>query len=236
MLEDIIKPGTLEMSAVPIPPSGLGLVWGDLLVNRLLVVAAVLLFLITFRDIIRILPDLLGCIDRARANVSLEHSLNVARTRNMIAWEAVLAFCLLADRYDLYSPGFWQFIPDQWSAPATIGALLAFLLVRHLLFVLLRPIRISQEGANTIHHTPYNYFIISTAVLLTTAGVMAVPHCPDHLIKSVLLWETAGLYFLTLIRTRQIISYYCTTFATFLYLCALELLPAGLLIASVVAL
>lgn len=236
MLEDIIKPGTLEMSAVPVPPSGIGLAWGDLLVNRLLVVAAVFLFLITFRDIIRILPDLLGCIDRARANVSLEHSLNVARTRNMVAWETALAFCLLIDRFDLYSPDFWQAIPDQWSTPATIGILLAFLIIRHLLFILLKPVRISQEGANTIHHTPYNYFIISTAVLLATAGLMAVFHCPDHVIRSVLLWETAGLYFLTLVRTGQIISYYCSTFATFLYLCGLELLPAGLLIASVVAL
>lgn len=236
MLEDLIRTSTLEMSAVPIPPSAGGLAWGDLLVNRLIVVAAVFLFLITFRDIIRILPDLLDCIDRARANVSLEHSLNVARTRNLVAWEAALAFCLLADRYNLYSPGYWRFIPDQWSAPATIGILLVFLLVRLLLFILLKPVRVSQEGANTIHHTPYNYFIIATVLLLATAGILSIFHCSDQIIRSVLLWETAALYFLTLIRTGQIISYYCNTFATFLYLCALELLPAGLLIVSVVAL
>lgn len=236
MFEDIIKPGTLVMSTVPVPPAGGGPAWGDLLVNRISVVAAVFLFILTLRDIIRILPYLLACIDRARANVSLEHSLNVARTRNTVAWEAAFFFCLLADRYGLYSPGFMQIIPDGWIFPATVGVFLTFLLVRHLLFLLLKPVRISQEGANTIHHTPYNYFIISAAVLLATAGTLSAFHCPDHAIRTVLLWETAGLYFLTLIRTGQILNYYCNTFATFLYLCALELLPAGLLIASVAVL
>lgn len=236
MLEDIIKPGTLVMSAVPVPSTGDALAWGDLLVNRISVVAAIFLFILTLRDIIRILPNLLACIDRARANVSLEHSLNIARTRNLVAWETAFIFCLLADRYSLYSPGIWQLIPDGWKLPATVGILLTFILVRHLLFLLLKPIRVSQEGANTIHHTAYNCFIIATAVLLATAGALSVFHCPDHAIRSVLLWETAGLYFLTLIRTGQILNYYCNTFATFLYLCALELLPAGLLIVSVVVL
>lgn len=236
MLEDIIRPGILEMSSLPLPTIISGPEWSDFLVNKSLVMLAIFLFLLSFRDIVSLIPSLLDCIDRARANISLEHSLNVARQRNLVAIEAALPFCLVVDRYCLYSPDIMKLVPDKLGALSTIAAFLAYILVRKLAYLLFHPLRQSAEANNTIHHTPYNYFIVIVALLLATVGIMSVLHCSDELIKSVLLWETGVSFLYTLIRTSQILGYYCNFFTTFLYLCALELLPAGLLIASEIAL
>ena len=98
-MEEVFKGGTLDMSASPIPGLEALPAWGDLLTNRILAVVAVLVLLAGLPDLFRLVPHLLYGFDRSRGAAALEHSLGMARTRNLIALACVLPFCLMADRY-----------------------------------------------------------------------------------------------------------------------------------------
>jgi len=57
---------------------------------------------------------------------------------------------------------------------------------------------------------------------------------PEEVSTSVIRWTLSVLWAFATWRTGQILHAYCSGFSTFLYLCALELLPAAALVAVVV--
>lgn len=234
MIEDIFKSGRLELPTVPVDSGSLPL-WGDLLANRILVGVAVFLFLISLPDLVRLFPLLLDCYSRVKGNNDLEHSLSTARDRTGCALALAIPFCLMADRYQMYRPAFWQHIPDAWSAPATIGVLLAFVIVRGIFFLFFKP-KGRQEQTETVHHVAFNYFILLTILMLLTVGIFALFKIDSAACGKVLLWETAVVYVLSFSRTGQILGQFCYGFSTFLYLCALEVIPVAILVASAVLL
>ena len=68
--------------------------------------------------------------------------------------------------------------------------------------------------------------------MLPTVGILALAGVNDLTVKTVILAETAFIYLVYLIRKSQILSMVCGPLQVFLYLCALEVLPTGLLVAS----
>ena len=232
-MEEVFKGGTLDMSASPIPGlEGLP-AWGDVLTNRILAVVAVLLLLAGLPELFRLAPHLLYSVDRSRGSAALEHSLGMARTRNLTALACVLPFCLMADRYALARPAFWTHIPASWSAPATLGLLMAFVLVRAVSYLIWRPRRLNAEQYATLRHSPYNYFILLTALMLVSVGILSLLRLPDTVIQTVLWVEMAVVFLLTIFRSGQILSAFGMGFPTFLYLCGLEMIPAALMVAVV---
>ena len=232
-MEELFRSGTLEMSATPLDALAAGLPWREVLTNQVLAVAAVLLLLVALPDFFRLLPDLLFSFDRSRGAAVLEHSVSQARTRNLIALACVLPFCLVVDRYALWRPDLWKVIPAAWSAPAILGVMAVFLLVRELMYLILRPRRLGGEEADTLHHAPYNYFILLTVLLLATAGLLSLLNCDDALVRSVLLWETGIIWLVAVLRSGQFLAGHCNVFSTFLYLCGLEIVPVALVVAVV---
>jgi hypothetical protein len=73
-------------------------------------------------------------------------------------------------------------------------------------------------------------------VLLVTVGILALIGLDYSIVRLVLYGETALVYLLFLSRCAQILSLSCNHLRTFLYLCALEILPAALLVVSAVVL
>ena len=233
MLEEVFKSGRLAMSASPATDLAGSAAWGDLLTNRILAVAAVFLLVLALPDLFRLAPHLLYSFDRSRGSAELEHSVGAARTRNVTALFFFLPFCLMLDRYALLRPGFWSYIPPLWSAPATLGLMTLYLLVRSLCYALFRPRRLGTEEFATLKHLPYNYFILMAVLSLITAGICTVLRVPDGLIRTLLYWEIGVLWFFTLIRSGQFLDGKGFGFTTFLYLCGLEIIPAALLVAVV---
>lgn len=236
MLEDIFSGGRLEMSAEPLGKVIADPAWGDVLVNKILAALAIVLFLIALPDLVRLFPSLLDCCFRTKACTDLEHSVNRARQRNTCSNLLLLPFCLLASRFQLYQSSFFNgSIPFQWKAPATIGVILAYLLLRLLFFFFFGP-NTNRENAQGAHHAGSNIFIVGSVLAFAIAGILSVTGLPDSVIRTVLLWETALFFFLTLIRCGQILAQYCTGFATFLYICALEIAPAAVIVCSAILL
>lgn len=231
---DIFIQGKLEMSAVPVQEAAQTMLWNDFLLNRVLVVAAVLIGIAGLRDLLRLLPELLYCFSRPRASVSLEYNTSVVRMRNTAALISILPFCLLADRFGLFRPELWSAVPEEWSAPATVGVFLAYLLLRTVCSALIRPPRLSGTAADAVRRSPWNYFILLTLLMLLTVGLLYIFRPSDTVVRITLYAETALFFLLSLLRSGQILASGFSGLATILYLCGLELLPAAALAACAV--
>ena len=231
---DIFIQGKLEMSAVPVQEAAQTMLWNDFLLNRVLVVAAVLIGIAGLRDLLKLLPELLYCFSRPRASVSLEYNTSVVRMRNTAALISILPFCLLADRFGLFRPELWSAVPEEWSAPATVGVFLAYLLLRTVCSALIRPPRLSGTAADAVRRSPWNYFILLTLLMLLTVGLLYIFRPSDTVVRITLYAETALFFLLSLLRSGQILASGFSGLTTILYLCGLELLPAAALAACAV--
>ena len=232
--EEVFRSGTLEMSARPWDDLAQAAFWTDLPLNRILCLVAVALLVVNLIDYFRLFPSLLYCIDRSHGAETLEHSLGLARTRTLSAIIYILPLCLAFDRYQIIRPHFWSAIPPAWSAPAMLALFAAYMLVRDLCYLFFRPRRLSGESYAALRHNPFNYLLLVAPILFVTMGVAAIFHLPADLTRYLFLGELLLVWAVSLVRSGQILRKRCTGLSTFLYLCALELVPAALLAAVVI--
>lgn len=231
---DIFIQGRLEMSSVPIPEAAVQPLWNDILLNRVLVVAAVLIALSCLRDLFKLLPELFYCFSRTRASISLEYNTSVVRMRNTAALVCVLPFSLIADRYGLFRPELWERIPDTWSAAATVGVLISYLLLRSACAAMMHPPKLGGTAWDAVRRGPWNWFIMLSMLMLMTVGLLYVFRPADGTVRMVLYAETALFFLFSTLRSGQILAGVFSGLTTILYLCGLELLPAAVLVACAV--
>lgn len=221
------------------PPGVPAEFWADVTVNRILVIVAAVLAVLSLLDYIRLSPLLAGCMLRERGNIEIEHSVSQAHNRNRCAIVGLFILCILADRYDLYPAAFIELIPAPYRVAAILGVLLAFFFLRYFLFFLIdtvaRP-KLDSESRLAAHRAIYNYFLVVLPLLLFSVLIMWLFKAPDGAVRMVLWVELAVWLFITLLRDGQILMSRHTGFQTFLYLCGLELLPVAALIVSAVLL
>ena len=229
-MPDLFRGGTLEMSHTPIPQEAAAQVWSDCLVNRIAAITGIVLLLIMVSDLIGLMPALLRCIGNRKANIELEHSLSQARTRNRLTIVMAYLFCLLADRWGLIAPAFKTSLPAYWQLAVTAAVVAGFFLLRRLLYLASKFRSRIDEYSCLLRHTLFNYFILMVALMLPTALLLYVFRVPDATVRVVLLVEAAVLVIRYLSVYLQFLGSRCNIFATILYLCALEILPIGILI------
>lgn len=191
-------------------------------------VAAILLI----RNIINILPYLIGCAWRWKENVNLEDSTKLCRDRDAIFILSCFPFCLIAADFRLWGASFTSRLGQTAEFLVTAGVFLVYLGLRFVTHKFVRPSRISSKMYRTAANTFRTFFITITVTILTTAGICGLFNASADVVRSIILWETGVLYFISLLRKSQIFASGCTIFSTILYLCALEILPTGLLVAS----
>lgn len=231
MVADIFRSGRLMLPQEPLEESIKITGWGDILTNKILVVLSVVLLLVFLLDIIRFLPTASYCLKRAKGSINLEHSLSEAKNRNSLALLFILPFCLIIDRVGLISR---DYIQATWSVFSVMGLLTAYCLVRLLAYTLCYPRKkTSADTAIAAHRAIFTFFIVLTEILLITMGILSLFHAEIELSRKVVLWEITVLYALAFLRTGQILAVDCNGFSTILYLCGLEVVPTGLLVASV---
>ena len=206
--------------------------WGDWPVNWGLVVASALALALSILSLYKILPHVFKCIGRWRWNLTIEASLQLARTRDSIFLLSIIPFCLVASRYRLFDPALFSRVPEAWRTLAVIGALLAYHLVRSLIYFAASARAGSSSAFTTARRSERNYFILATFFLLAATGVLYAFRAREEAVRGVLYGILALMYALFLVRKAQILNSSCAPLSTFLYLCALEILPTGMLIAA----
>lgn len=229
---------------LPESPASLAIrqTWGDCTVNRVLIVLCIIIFIFSYRDYRHLFPMLAGSLDRWRSQIHIQHNIPTARIRNNVAVSCIIPFCLMASRYALYTPAFYGRLPLCRESIALMGIILAYVLLRRVIYALLLGGRHAAVGGmdgetmTATRKTLYSFFILLCCTMLFTCAVMFVFHATDAAIRTVLLLETALFFTLSTYTTGQILGAHAKVSTTILYLCILELIPAAALIASAVVL
>lgn len=188
----------------------------------------VVLMLLQLRDFLTLLPYLLDSLFRARGSVAMENSIPVSRMRNNIAYTLLIPFGLLLYRYRLWEPGFMQDWAPAWRLSGVFGGFLLYLLLRYLLYLLLKPRR-RYDFYQLSYKASLTYFILFCVLLLLPSfGLLSLLKVPEAPAQAVILAESAFFFLLLLLRRAQILALSCNHLRTFSYLCGLEILPAAL--------
>ena len=226
-LGELLLP-TVPEDTVPVPVSGLPVL------GEVMMVTFILLALLLMGNFMSIIPHLADSILRARGSTALEGSVRVSRDRNIIALVFVIPAIVIMYRYCLYYPDFVKGMAPNARLWTTTGVFVGYLLLRHLLFLWLKPRR--SDAYSMSHRAGYSFFILLSLVLFLTLGILMLFNAGDATVRGFILVEVILFYAVYFFRRGQILLTNCNPFATFLYLCALEILPTGLFVASALAL
>ena len=197
-----------------------------------LVLISFFICIMPLKRFVGIFPSLMACIVRWKESVNLDASVKLCRDRDIMAIAMVMPFCLTADRFALYSPSWIGQLGADARLGTTIGVILAYILLRKGLEHIMRPKKMNQKTYKTACKSSHTFFIILTLTLMTMGGIMSFANVAQAEIKNAMLWVSGATYAVFLLRKTQIFTSSCSFFSGFLYLCALEILPTGALVAS----
>jgi hypothetical protein len=197
-----------------------------------LVLISFLICILPLRRFVGIFPSLMACLVRWKESINLDASVQLSRDRDIMAIAMVMPFCLTAGKFALYSPSWTGQFGADGKLGITIGAIIAYIMLRKGLEHLLRGKKINQKTYRSACKSSHTFFIILTLLLMAMGGIMSFVNVAPMDIKNAMLWVSAAIYAIFLLRKTQIFTSSCSFFSGFLYLCALEILPTGALVAS----
>ncbi|MBR5141214.1 MAG: DUF4271 domain-containing protein [Bacteroidales bacterium] len=201
---------------------------------KTLALISLLIALLLLKTMVGVFPSLVACLTRWKESVNLDASVQLSRNRDITTLALVIPFCLTVTRFRLYDPHFMVGLNDNGRLAVTIGILIGWMLLRTFLEHLLRPRKGNPKAYGTARKAAYTYLCILTLLLMLTGGIMAFVDAAPETIKTAMLWISATIYAVLLLRKTQILISSYSFFASFLYLCALEIIPTGALVASAI--
>ena len=188
--------------------------------------------IILMRRLLNIYPSLLACIIRWKESINLEASVKHSLDRNMFAVAMIIPFCLIVYRFGIYSPAFMEGINETFSLLIIIGIFGAYFALRRAMIRIMRPKKMNPKTYKAAICCAYTFFIILTLTLFFVGGIMALLKTDPIVTRTAIIWLSAIIYSIYIFRKTQIFTSSCSIFRGFLYLCGLEIFPAGVLIAS----
>ena len=188
--------------------------------------------LLLLNTLVEVFPSLIACLVRWKESVNLEMSVKLSRDRNILAVALIIPFCITAFRFGLYSPSFLEGFNETLGLTITIGVFIAYILLRQALTRLCRSKKSRKPAYATSVAAARTFFIILTLLLMAIGGIMSFIGVAPNTIKDAMIWVSAGIYLLFVLRRIQIFASSYNFFTVFLYLCALEIIPTGVLVTS----
>ena len=200
----------------------------------ILALISILVCILLLRRLTNIFPALMACTIRWKESINLEASVKQSIDRDALAAGMVIPFCLVAEKFSLYSPGFTEGMKPDLHLTVLTGIFIFYCLFRNALFRMMRSPKISPKVYQTAGKAPLTFFIILTLLLVLMGGVLDFSGADPVGIRGAMLCVSAFIYGLLLLRKFQIFVSGCSFFTAFLYLCALEFFPTGVLVASAI--
>lgn len=200
----------------------------------ILALISILVFILLLRRLTNIFPALMACTIRWKESVNLEASVKQSLDRDVLAAGMVMPFCLTAQKYGLYSPEFISRFDQSLQLVMIIGVFLAYCILRRIISKMMRPRKMNPRIYKTAGRASFTFFIILVLLLVTLGGVLDFIDTDPTVITNAMLCVSAFIYALFVLRKYQIFISGCSFFAGFLYLCALEFFPTGVLVASAI--
>ena len=221
MIQDFPN-GKLWMSDEPLEAIAREASWAQDPLNSVLAILSIVLLIIFIRDFFILWTPIMRCLVRAKANIEMEHSFQLARTRNRAALLLVLPMLLISERFGLISESMW----------ITLAVVAGYLVLKRLMSELVLPRRLPAEMRVAVRRALYTYFIVLAAIMLVTVGLWTQFRWDGDIMKIVFGAEALAILALSTLREGEILSSTFPPFVSFLYLCALEIVPAAGLIAA----
>lgn len=232
--DTLFNSGSLLM---PVQPTGNTIEtvhqWGDSLPVSVLVVAATILAICNVKNFIMIIPSLYESFIRAKGSANLETRITLIRARTITALVLIVPFCMIADRFTLLDIGYIQAMSPLLRLGATIAAFFVFFIMRIIIGWQIEPKFKGRDAWGIGRRSAHGFFIIMTVLELIAVAVMSLIGADDQTIKTVLYYIIAFLYAVAVFRRLQILRVSCNSLTIILYLCTLEIIPTGLLLAAV---
>lgn len=213
--------GTLMMPQEAAAPSTVQLsVWHQDPALAAVTIIAAVIFLLFLKNTYRILPTVILSVFRWRAGLNLENSVQQSKTRSWVSASFCLPFCIVANSY-LDPPG---------NILVCLLLFFGYYLVRLIIFSLFKYRLYNEEYLTFSHRCAYSYFIIMSLLTVLTGGFLHFSNPVPEFSSRLILYEILLIYILFLARRIHFLRCKYHGFPTILYLCALELLPSGLLV------
>jgi hypothetical protein len=202
----------------------------------ILCLVSLLVVILNLKRLVNIFPSLMACIIRWKESVNLEASAKLSRDRDFITLAMIVPFCLTIIRFDLYAPAFMSGMDENPEIWTILSIFSIYLLFRFAVSRLFHPQKIGSKTLSTAAKSSNTFFIILTLILLAMGGIMTFTGVDDKTIKLAMLWVSMAIYAIHIIRKIQIFNSSCSIFTAFLYLCALEIIPTGIIVVSAIIL
>lgn len=206
---------------------------GEQISDAILVVMTVI-FIIYIRKAIDILPQTAGCLLRWKENLNLEFNVRSSRERNRMAAILYPTACVIIYRYGIAAPAAADRIHPAAMLAAIAGAIALFLAVRLLLYRIMKPSGTSQRLWETSIRALYTYFIPAAVLSIVSSGIMEAAGAEKGTIGTAVMYITAFVWIIFLVRQLQIFRNSCSLFSAILYLCTLEILPMAILVTAAI--
>lgn len=209
--------------------------WSESWILSSLIVGETLAVLLLLRNIFRAMPFVLDSFTRVRGSVDIESSVGLSRDRTLTALLMLIPFVMLLSRFRIFNPAFLEGSGPEGHFGGTLACFLGYLLFRFIMQLWLRPrYKRSADIYTMARRFSYSAFIILVLLLLPLSGVLLLLGVDDGIIGQILLYTTLVVSVLYCYRKSQIFGLFCSPFTSFLYLCALEFLPAAVFVAAAI--
>lgn len=199
-----------------------------------LAIFSLIVVLLLLKRLVNVYPSMMACLWRGKECFNLEASVKLAHDRDVVSLAMVVPFCLTAFRFRLYPAAFLDGFTENALLGMYLAVFLGYGLLRLAVYALFRPKFLPSKTLTASLKTAYTFFIFLTLLLLVVGGIMTRLGVEDGVVRNAMLWVSAAVYALFLLRKLQIFNSSCSVFAAFLYLCALEMMPTGILIVSAI--
>lgn len=199
---------------------------------NILALISVLICITLLKRLVAIYQSLLACFIRWQGSINLEASVKLSNDRDRLAFAMAIPFCLVVYSARLYTPSFLEGFDENLRLAVIIGIFITYFIVRVIAANFFRPKGRESKIYKIGDKSALTFFIILTLILLAMEGIMSFIGMEPDMVRNAMLWVSAGIYTLSLLRKLQIFASGCSIFTAFLYLCALEIFPTGALVAS----
>ena len=199
-----------------------------------LALISIIIVIMLLKRLVNIFPSLMACMIRWKESLNLEASVKHSLDRNMLAAAMVIPFCLTVERFRLYDPSVMAGLNENLHLLLTAGIFLLYFMIRTFMSKIMQPRKMNPKIYKAAGSASFTFFIILTLILIGVGAVMSFMNLEPGITKNAMLWISGAIYMLFLLRKFQIFLSGSSFFAAFLYLCALEFFPTGILTVSAI--
>lgn len=209
-------------------------VWNTSLLNNIMMAIAIILVLAYLRKFLWIFPHIVDGAIRWKNLIHLENNMSISRERDSLARVSIFISGLCISALDIFKADFISALSPGHKTLAIFGVIIAFIVIRAILGLLCPCIPVMTDTARTANRSAYSFLVILTSILLFLTIISSISIRCFSICHNIGTSCTVAVWLLFLLRKCQIITSSNGQFTAILYLCAMELLPAGLLAATMI--